>query len=165
MTMVAKLFKKHESFLWVPFPKWSKKLLSQKQKKSRFGLISIQAVSTHIYIFYFQPHILLCTFLHYWGKQLGKCRVHPDGKVLKIFRRVFLCVNSNSKNMLLVKSHNRLLCQYRGSISLTKPKFKLQPHQALQQEFFSESLFYKKIYLCILSLKYHLGNLCSHYGG
>ena len=46
------------------------------------------------------------------SSQLGKWRAYPGGEVLKMFRR--------------------LLCLYRGSISITKPKSELQPHLALQ---------------------------------
>ena len=44
-----------------------------------------------------------------WRTLLGKWIVHPDGKVLKMFQRVFLFENKIAKNLALVKSLNRLL--------------------------------------------------------
>ena len=50
------------------------------------------------------------------------------------------------------------------SKSITKPKYKLTPDLALQQFFWTVHFVLKKK-LCPLSLKGHLGNLCSPPGG
>ena len=48
---------------------------------------------------------------------------------------------------------------------ITKPKIKLQPHLALNKNFFSERTFYIKRLVEPLSLKWHLRNLFRLYGG
>ena len=48
---------------------------------------------------------------------------------------------------------------------ITKPKFEHKPHLVIKQDILSETAFYKKIYLCSLSFKWHLRNLCSPYEG
>ena len=39
------------------------------------------------------------------------------------------------------KKTNMRFCLYRGSVSITKPIFKIQPHLALQQDILSKSAF------------------------
>ena len=44
-------------------------------------------------------------------------------------------------------------CLYRGSISITKPKFKLQPHLVLQQDIYQKVHFKEKMTVPIIFKK------------
>ena len=52
-----------------------------------------------------------------------------------------------------------------STLSITKSKFELQLHVALNQDILSDGVFYKKRLLCPLYLKWHIRNFGSNSGG
>ena len=78
---------------------------------------------------------------------------------------IFVCYLDPQEYGSGYKKNYRALLSLQGVNKHYKPKFKLQAHLALQQDILSESAFYKIRCRGLLSLKRHLGNRSSHYGG
>ena len=104
-----------------------------------------------------------------WEKNLcSPCHrreFNPKGGPYKMFQMILSFVTKTFQNMLVFKILNEGKWCFWHSISITYPKFQVQPHSALKRDILFDKAFYTKRLLCPLSFIWHLGNLCSSSGG
>ena len=84
-----------------------------------------------------------------------------NGGLYKIFWMIPLFVSKIFWNILVFKIFNKVFMVNQHLKCVTKPKYELQLHLALQQYILSESAFFTKRYLRQSSFIWHIGNLYS----